>query len=207
MLINTSCLVIVVVSFLTIISVNCEFPSSSSKYKKILSRQKRYLIFPTGSTVAVVLVGVKAIIYNYPRGYIWLGEINYLYPLPDKPRYPKKKPIMTMPKRKTLKISTKTNQPISIMNYDDTQSGSEWKINNNIENLSNFDDFGYRNWSFTPWHGHGLLHSQRNRKSIPIQVNKKIDDDVGEDEEEWHHKHAHQDRMDLYQHFENILKL
>ncbi|XP_028134620.1 uncharacterized protein LOC114329642 [Diabrotica virgifera virgifera] len=53
--------------------------------RNILSRKKRYLVFPKGSTLVIQLSAIKAIQQAQPRGWNFLEELEFPFFLPDDP--------------------------------------------------------------------------------------------------------------------------
>uniref|UniRef100_A0A182RN98 Uncharacterized protein n=1 Tax=Anopheles funestus TaxID=62324 RepID=A0A182RN98_ANOFN len=57
--------------------------TSSSNRDKVLSRRRRFLLFPPGANFIVTVSGGKATMFNTPRGYNVVTELDLYHPLPD----------------------------------------------------------------------------------------------------------------------------
>lgn len=106
----------------------------SHGYERVLLRRKRYLFFPKGSAVAVraytikfpipgdltdilplqlTISMVKGLLFQAPKGYNFVGEVDYFYTLPENLD-------SLRPKKKHLKPAiTTTTPPLPEFIYDD----------------------------------------------------------------------------------------
>ncbi|XP_053661183.1 uncharacterized protein LOC128710166 [Anopheles marshallii] len=57
--------------------------SSSANRNKVLSRRRRFLLFPPGANFIVTVSGGKGTIFETPRGYNLVAELDMYHPLPD----------------------------------------------------------------------------------------------------------------------------
>ncbi|XP_059620863.1 uncharacterized protein LOC132264614 isoform X2 [Phlebotomus argentipes] len=75
------------------------------KFPEVLSRRKRYLVFPPGSTVLCTLSVVKAFVFKSPAQHNMVMEVDFYYPLPDKLIFPERKnpaPIVVTTQKATV---------------------------------------------------------------------------------------------------------
>uniref|UniRef100_A0A182XWD7 Uncharacterized protein n=1 Tax=Anopheles stephensi TaxID=30069 RepID=A0A182XWD7_ANOST len=57
--------------------------TASSNREKVLSRKRRYLLFPPGANFIVTISGGKGSMFATPRGYNLVAEMDMYHPLPD----------------------------------------------------------------------------------------------------------------------------
>ncbi|XP_053671755.1 uncharacterized protein LOC128721966 [Anopheles nili] len=59
------------------------FNESDSVGSRVLSRRKRFLLFPPGSNILLTSFFGKGLVFRGPAGYVVIGELDLYYPLPD----------------------------------------------------------------------------------------------------------------------------
>ncbi|XP_050070572.1 uncharacterized protein LOC126558579 [Anopheles maculipalpis] len=57
--------------------------TTSANREKVLSRKRRYLLFPPGANFIVTVSGGKGAMFETPRGYNLVAELDMYHPLPD----------------------------------------------------------------------------------------------------------------------------
>ncbi|XP_055694946.1 uncharacterized protein LOC129796853 [Lutzomyia longipalpis] len=82
--------------------LNCT--ENTFKFTEIISRKRRYLVFPPGSTILCTLSVVKAFMFTSPRGHNMVMEVDFYYPLPDK--------VIHHRKENPKPVETTTQKPI-----------------------------------------------------------------------------------------------
>ncbi|GAB0091549.1 uncharacterized protein DMENIID0001_064040 [Sergentomyia squamirostris] len=103
------------------------FSYKPSDFERLLSRKRRYLMFPPGSGVACTFSMVKALIYTYPTGYNTVSEMNFAYPIPDEMFYLKK--LKLIEKLRKKKKPTKPPMKPDIIKWQPqvwTQGWNSW---------------------------------------------------------------------------------
>ncbi|XP_055694975.1 uncharacterized protein LOC129796877 [Lutzomyia longipalpis] len=145
--------------------------------QRLLSRKRRYLLFPPGSGLTCIFSMVKGIIFNYPTGYNTVSEMNFVYDLPDTMFYIKKWKALQNKFGPKAPKTTKAPVPEEIISWNHPHK-TAWG-------------------SWNTWNPNSSI-------SFPEEVDHSSWGDHDEYYELKHHR-SYKERRDLYQNIEHII--
>ncbi|GAB0091548.1 hypothetical protein DMENIID0001_064030 [Sergentomyia squamirostris] len=198
-------LLFIFLEYLAIASSHCtNCTENSFTFPEILSRKRRYLVFPPGAIILCTLSVVKAIMISSPRGYNMILETDFYYPLPDKVIFPKRKtPQPAVPATTTPKP---TPEPIPELHFVEYPHSHE--IFNDVSHIydrvfsphrrKDNDVFWSKNASYkkkyknpSRWIPKGYYKNRGRRSDFK--------------DDHFHQHKGHKDRRDLYKSIEKFL--